>query len=179
MHELGKEQQKILRVSAIFIAIDRMCWQWAGLVMRIRPRYFIVAGVLCVFALVMSLNFTGFCYADLRYYSEQEFLNTAVQASFKWHDPSEPQTKTYNSLDEFYKENPNCCLLHRWGHEFVSDLRLLGFYTAVADIWYRAEKSGPEPFYLSYVSMNACSQVVKRRGIAKAYARPDWMKQGR
>ena len=131
------------------------------------------AGFLFLLGLTATLNVTGFCYAELRYYSDQDFIDNAARATVKWHHDSDPDTEIYDSLDEFYKLNPNCCVLRRWSDPFANDFRLLGFYVAVAEISYKAKNQGLEPFYSSYVSMNACGKVVKRRGISKDHAHVD------
>ena len=96
-------------------------------------------------------------------------LDTAVRANLK-HD------KTYESLEAFYAANPDCCVLHKWGHHFAHDFRLLGYYEAVADIWCRSNDpysaSSLNPFYHSYVSLNACGEITNNRGISERSSRP-------
>jgi hypothetical protein len=116
--------------------------------------------------LIMSLNFTGFCYPEMRYYGNQELLEIAINVNLKWHDPKAERSKIYKSLEEFKTINPNCCILFKWGHHFADPIvfRFFGFYQSVAEIWYRVKDSGPQEFYSSYIFMNACGKVVQYWG---------------
>jgi hypothetical protein len=121
--------------------------------------------VVCVFLSIELLNYTGFCWSEFRYYSDQDFLDAAVQANLKFQLAGDLRDKMYATLDQFYRENPNCCRLYKWGHDDVADFRLVGFYVAVAEIWYRALTEGPTPFYQTVVTLDACRRVNGNRGM--------------
>jgi len=113
-------------------------------------------------ALVEALNFTGFCYRDLRYLSDQEFIDKMVLYNLARHGPSSERNKTYGSLREFYQVNPQCCELHRWGDQFSDPIivRLVGFYRVVGHITYRSnDAAGVDNFYSAIVSANACGDI--------------------
>ena len=129
--------------------------------MRRPPRFpTAAAAILSAFAGVEFLNFTGFCYADMRYYSSEELIDRAIADRIRVHTPSYPDVKTYASVREFREANPNCCVLNVWGRDLFSDpifLRIFGYYRATADIWYRYSDTDPKyPFYQAYIHLDAC-----------------------
>jgi hypothetical protein len=84
---------------------------------------------------VEALNFSGFCWSDMKYRSDATLIDDAVERTLKLYSPQlGPITKRYTSLAEFHQLNPHCCILYRWGHLYASDFRLLGIYRAVADL---------------------------------------------
>jgi hypothetical protein len=124
----------------------------------------LLTGSLTVFE---SLNFTGFCYRQGRYLSREEFLDAAVRANLARHGPQNQRTKSYSSLADFYRLNPNCCAMHFWGHHFSAPIfvRLIGLYMAVAEIFYRTnDAAGVDNFYRSFVFINACGDVLRIGG---------------
>jgi hypothetical protein len=114
------------------------------------------------------LNFSGFCYSQFRYYSRSEMIDIAARYQIERRSSDEKHDR---SLDQFHQENPNCCSLYAWGHDFESSIvfRVVGFYRATAEIWYRvSDPDARYPFYRAYISMNACGRVVGYRGIQEA-----------
>lgn len=73
----------------------------------------------------------------------------------------------YRSIEEFKEKNSRCCTISRTNHEvtYVLD-RAIGATEVSINFWYRATQSGAEPFYLSYVVMNACGKPLASHGIA-------------
>ena len=135
-------------------------WPWAG-----------AAILIGAFAVIETLNFSGFCYREVRYLSNREFIDRAVRFNLQLHGPSNERKKVYSSLTEFYRLNPNCCILHNWGYPFADPIivRLVGLYIAVADIVYRTnDAAGVDNFYYSFVFMNACGDVVRDGGEPRA-----------
>jgi hypothetical protein len=123
--------------------------------------------------LVESLNFTGFCWEKMTYYNDHDLIDAAVQNDLKFYDPnSGPLTKKYNSLGDFHRINPNCCVLYRWGHGYASDFRIVGLYRVVVDAWFRSQDNGPVPFYQSLTVLNACAEPQWVTGSSQSYARP-------
>src|SRR4051812_6166251 len=117
-----------------------------------------VGPFLCVFLCIEYLNFSGFCYSQRRQLSDAELISAAVTENLRRHGPGSDRRKMYGSLDEFYRENSNCCLLNRWNIDPCGDsifFRLLGAYQVVVDVVYRInDGTGVEQFYKSTTVMN-------------------------
>src|SRR6266478_3225607 len=111
--------------------------------MKRRPlMYSLGAAILCTFTLIEYLNFTGFCYAQRRYFGEQELVDFAIKREI------------YGSVEDFHKVNPNCCILYRWGHPDLAEgiwVRSFGWYISVAEIWYRLSTKSPSKFFRAHV----------------------------
>jgi hypothetical protein len=128
-----------------------------------------VAGaIVAVIIVVEYLNFTGFCYTDKRYHSDQELTDFAITRALEFgkdtDSPEEP--KIYRSIDEFHEVNPDCCVLYKWGHPGQEEgiwVRIFGWYISVAEISYLNKTSGQERFYQAEVYMSACGEI-KRIG---------------
>lgn len=120
------------------------------------------------------LNSTGFCYAERRYLQDRELIDKGI--AYNLANPhSASDLISYSTLGDFYRANPNCCVLHRTGHYTVEDsplYRLLGWYESVAEIWYKRTLGGLEPYYRSYVALDACGRVVNRLGPFERGPRP-------
>jgi hypothetical protein len=116
------------------------------------------AAILVGFLGIQFLNFTGFCYRDMRYYSSLELIDRAI--AYRIQGTPRANVKAYASVREFHELNPNCCALHAWGpdlFQYPIFLRGFGFYRAVADLWYRYSDTDPTyPFYQAYISLDAC-----------------------
>ncbi len=52
-------------------------------------------------ALVMLGSFSGYCYKDLRHYSDRDIMDIAVRATLERGAVSGKQNKIYNSFEEF------------------------------------------------------------------------------
>jgi hypothetical protein len=127
------------------------------------PRAQRIAGLslLVIFLLFEFLNFTGFCYREVRYPSDKELLDAAVrrlmsESKLMGDDPIE-----YDSPEKLFQENPNCCSISRWGHQFSYPIgfRILGFYESIAQVAYKFSSRGPLPVIEAYISMNACGKT--------------------
>jgi hypothetical protein len=139
---------------------------------RRRPGRYVLLVFLTVLAVVQFLNFTGFCYSQGRYYSDQDVLDLAIAHTVTPKDPE--RSKLYSSAQEFRDQNPNCCILHRWGDPLLDPIwvRFFGFYVAVADIWFKApDAQSIYGFYNSFVPVNACGRILKVQGIQEQTAR--------
>jgi hypothetical protein len=119
------------------------------------------------FAWVQYLNFSGFCYSQKRYLSDQELLNVAVQHNIdrdKFYFKDQIQ---YGSIAEFLQLNPNCCALFRRSHHmFAEDIwvRAFGWYVVIAEVFYKIQPSGPDNYYYSYITLDACGKVLEQSG---------------
>jgi hypothetical protein len=115
-----------------------------------------------LFALIQYLNFTGFCYRELRYHSDQELIDAAVKYSLKY-NKFDPGRLRYSSLAEFYDANPKCCKVHRWGHDLVDGLwtRLFGWHVTVVELKYKIRRQGPKDRFSADVALMACGGVVE------------------
>jgi hypothetical protein len=127
--------------------------------------------VLLLLACFEFLNFTGFCYSQGRYLSDQELVEIAIKRNVPSLSGTRESTgnNMYTSLEDFYRQNPDCCELAKWGHHFTNNIavRFFGFYVAVAEIWYRVSSGEKYNYYDSYVLMNACGKIVGTKGIQK------------
>jgi hypothetical protein len=115
------------------------------------------------------LNFTGFCWADLRYYSDRELINAAIGYELRMNEAADyvKDRKRYQSLEEFLAVNRDCCRVYRWGHPLELDgvwVRVFGWYIAVVNILYRLRDDGPRQFFDRYSFVNACGKVMNRMG---------------
>jgi hypothetical protein len=81
----------------------------------------------------------------------------------------DPGLIKYQSIEEFKEKNKNCCKVERTHFEVTYALdRAIGQTEVAVTFWYRAASLGAEPFYLSYVIMNACGKPLTSRGITMA-----------
>lgn len=75
----------------------------------------------------------------------------------------------YRSVDDFKQKNKRCCAINRAHFEETSALeRIFGATEVSVDFLYRAEREGSEPFYRSYVVMDACGKVLASHGLSLA-----------
>lgn len=125
--------------------------------------------------LLEYLNFTGFCYSQGRYYSDEQLIDIAISDITRTHSPSNPEkNKRYESVGEFRQQNPECCIVYNYGHPFLDPIwvRIFGFYRVLVEVWYRAnESSGIDNFYDSLTSFDACGQIIRRQGIPESRSR--------
>jgi len=137
-----------------------------------KPRYMMYlvgVAILCTFTLVEYLNFTGFCYAQRRYFSEQELVDFAIKQVIHFSDLVTSQVhdrEVYGSVEDFHKLNSNCCILHRGGHQDLEEgvwVRSFGWHISVVEIWYRLSAEPPNEFFHASVFMSACGEI-KRIG---------------
>jgi hypothetical protein len=143
----------------------------------------VCAVVGCAIALAEYPNFSGYCRSQQRYLSDAELIASAIKNNLARHSPeaNSSRQKSYASIDEFYQQNPNCCVLHRWdsgpfGNSVL--LRFFGFYEALVDIFYRINDSAAvDNFYGSMSIVDSCGRVMEVRGspypeeMAKVFAR--------
>jgi hypothetical protein len=115
-----------------------------------------------LFALIQYLNFTGFCYRELRYHSDQELIDAAVKYSLKYNE-FDPGRLRYSSLADFYAANPKCCRIYRWGHHLLDDglwTRLFGWHTTLVTLDYKVAPQGPKDTFSAGVVLMQCGGVV-------------------
>ncbi len=139
--------------------------------MKRRPlMYSFGAAILCTFTLIEYLNFTGFCYAQRRYFGEQELVDFAIKRAIHFSDlvtSDVREREIYGSVEDFHKVNPNCCILYRWGHPDLAEgiwVRSFGWYISVAEIWYRLSTKSPSKFFRAHVFMSACGEIKDVQG---------------
>jgi hypothetical protein len=140
----------------------------------------------CLFGVPQFLNFTGFCYGEGRYYSDEEFIDIAIKYNLSRLDSIKgplnyKKPRVYRSPRELIEQNPNCCLIYRWGGgDPAADGiwgRIVGFYIVVADIWFKANDSNDstanDNYYNSLVSMNAegCGRTQHNRALTSQCSR--------
>jgi hypothetical protein len=143
----------------VFLAAVRLLRRRAVIISSL---VFLFAG----FAIIQYLNFSGFCYRDMRYLSDNELIESAIRYNIQ-HPHSAPDLIEYTSIDEFHRLNPDCCRVYRDGHYTLTEgtwPRFYGWYISVAEVWYRRKQFGPDPYYRSYVAVNACGRAMSRHG---------------
>jgi hypothetical protein len=153
---------------------------WSSWMTRMRMFFLIAVAAVCMLAAWEYLNFTGFCYGQHRYLSDQEMIDAAVlyeintNARYHVQDVRDNPgwTKKYASIAEFHKENPHCCTVWRWG--FPGNygegiwVRAFGWYVAWVDLEFRTRDSGQKQFYSASVSVNQCGKVMEDFGSASS-----------
>jgi hypothetical protein len=123
------------------------------------------------------LNFTGFCWADLRYHSDRELINAAIRYELHMNEAADyvKDRKRYKSVEEFLAVNRDCCRVYRWGHNLQLDgilVRVFGWYISVANIWYRLRDDGPNQFFNRYTFINACGEIMNQMGSEYPFGPP-------
>jgi hypothetical protein len=133
-----------------------------------RVRIGIVAALLCVLMVVEVLNVSGFCYRKMRYVSEKELINSAVMLNLARHDPHGERNKMYETLDDFFRANPNCCKVSYY-NQFIAPLaRLFGLYEVAVSVHYKISDTNEKYKYYSVdVLMSACGGIVRKLGTAE------------
>ena len=126
----------------------------------------------CLFILILSLNYTGFCYRELRYLSDEEFLIAAIS-----YEASKGNMIIINTSEKsarsFLKVYPNCCSLERHNHWILASPieRFFGFYFLVVDIRYAlnegalAQAPNDGRYYNAHIGIHACGNILKSIGI--------------
>ena len=120
--------------------------------------------------LVEYLNFSGFCYPQRRYLSSDDLIASAVKDSMRRHAPvpNSPSQIGYASLEDFNRQNHNCCDINRWSTSGLAGPvwgRTLGYYEALVSITFRtAEGDGADNFYTSMTAVDSCGGVHRSYG---------------
>jgi hypothetical protein len=132
----------------------------------------VVVGVVVLFE---SLNFTGFCYSEGCFFSDEQFIDSAILYNINARSLTPGPQKRYDSIEEFKRLNPDCCEVRRSGDPFLDPIwwnRIFGFYTVMVDLWYRTnEAGGPDAFYNSLISFDACGRRGEAFGITENHDR--------
>lgn len=85
--------------------------------------FLFVGGVLLILFLYFGLNYSGFCFAEKRYLSNEEKIKAVFDYQNKRTDllirvnveRSSNKYIKYESFNEYIKENPNCCEVNPGG----------------------------------------------------------------
>ena len=134
--------------------------------MGLRRKFIILGVVVCGIGLFEYLNFSGFCYRERRYLRDEDLLNIAVRHAIARIDRIADHV-TYNSIEEFYAVNPNCCRIYKEGHWILPEgiwVRAFGWYVSVARVWYKVKEASPRNFYDALISLDACGKVLQMDG---------------
>lgn len=119
----------------------------------------------------LTLNASGVCISQARYWSDDELIEVAVRAlaQARYVDESKRIWKEMAiddsevAVQKFLKDNPRCCSLTRHG-EFTWD-------TVQVELNYARHPVRPEsrrdPYYTQYVAVSTCGEfVTSGRGIS-------------
>lgn len=135
----------------------------------------LVLAVVGVLAVVEYLNFTGYCYSQKRYLTDEELIDFAIPQVIGFANlvTSEVQNRlTYNSVEDFHQHNLNCCGLHKWGHADADDgiwVRAVGWYISVAEISFRLSDQPSAKYFDATIFFTACGEIKEMRGYVKSY----------
>jgi hypothetical protein len=144
----------------------------------IRSNRLAIRSVLIAVVAFELLNLTNFCYRDLRYYSEHDWIDRAVKENLRRHDPQGARNKSYSSLEEFYSQNEHCCriiyftkLIYTPHLLEVSPLtRLLCVKEFLVTVHYRSSDTEQKyKYYESFVRMNSCGDILGVMGTQNDY----------
>lgn len=101
----------------------------------------------CV-AVVVYLYCSGFCFSELRYLGDKDFITQAIQ-----HNAYKIGVRdTPEAIEAFLGANPNCCAVYRNG-------MLSGFRSVEVELNFmdRSKSSvGNPPYYRQYVEITSC-----------------------
>jgi hypothetical protein len=106
-------------------------------------------------------------------YGDERLIDTAIRheisSGMRDIDLHPDDLIDYRSLDEFKQKNKRCYMISRAHFEETNALeRAFGATEVSVDFWYQAKREGSEPFYRSYVVMNACRKVLASHGLSLA-----------
>src|SRR3954452_10054553 len=100
-------------------------------------RALVILAIVCgsTVAAIEVLNFSGFCYPKRRYFSGAELIESAIKDNFSRHSPRSQtgRQKMYTSIEDFHRQNQDCCEINRWiDRPFGTPLllRFFGVYDA-------------------------------------------------
>lgn len=130
----------------------------------------IALGIIAVF---QYLNFTGFCYSEWRYPSDQDLIDTVIRYEIDHISTYylARGAKKYASVEEFHQLNPICCRVNKWGdlqfglwrRRYVILRRVFGQEILTIELWYRFSDEEPNKFSRAYYLIDACGKV--REGV--------------
>ena len=110
-----------------------------------------------------GMNYTGYCHAEGRYLSDEDFIQAAILGNISDMniDGSE------ESIRNFHTKNPTCCSVDRNSQMASSTLEsLLGFYYVVVEINYDIKKDNYNKlqtkkfdFYRRYIEVTSCGNM--------------------
>lgn len=136
-----------------------------------------IKSLLLVTAIVLAIglsvieyfNFTGYCYAEARYLSDDELIETVI-AGFLKHVPDTAEIVQYSSVEDVLARNPDCCAVHR-RHRGVFEpllpgiwVRTFGWYIAAVEVAYRYRETPSMNYLDSFTLVNACGRIGERLG---------------
>jgi hypothetical protein len=163
----GRRRARVHRCSLFPILLQL----WDCGMKRGAPFVFLPITLVVAFGFEL-LNFTNFCYRDMRYYDPGELVDIAIKLNLARFDPNGERNKPYESIETFRVENPNCCkLLYSDEMMGVSPMaRLFGTNEVVARVYYKMSDTADEyQYYDSLVKMNSCGDVLRRMGTPEQY----------
>jgi hypothetical protein len=130
-----------------------------------------------VLATIEYLNFSGFCYSQMRWLSDADLIRHAIQYNLQRAPTKEAGDTRYDSVEAFLDRNQNCCKVLRQDRgEFEGVLegrwvRLFGWYILVVRVWYQIKEVGPNNFVDSSIAMTSCGQFSERHAFLTSRSR--------
>src|SRR5258707_1127248 len=68
--------------------------------------------VMMAIATFEVMNFTNFCYRDLRYYGSDKLIRIAIQENINQYDQNGERNKMYSDARDVIAKNDGCCRLY-------------------------------------------------------------------
>jgi hypothetical protein len=116
--------------------------------------------LLCAVSLLEFLNFTGFCYSQQRYLTDDDFFLAAKKRtldSLKIY----PGQIVYDSVEALDRANPRCCKIDREGGDpQESWARAFGWHVVDVEVRIKANDQLDKPYYRTTVSLSSCGRVL-------------------
>jgi hypothetical protein len=131
----------------------------------------VVIGIVLAIGLsvIEYLNFTGYCYAEARYLSDDELIKAVIANALR-HVPDTAEITHYSSIDDLLAKNPDCCAVHRQDRGVFEGLlpgiwvRTFGWYIAAVEVAYRYRETPSMNYLDSFTLVNACGRIGERLG---------------
>jgi hypothetical protein len=145
--------------------------QLSGKVMHGIKSLLVVAAIVLAIgvSLIEYLNFTGYCYAETRYLSDDELIRAVIANALK-HTPDTVGTIHYSSIEDVLAKNADCCAVHREHRGIFEPLlpgrwvRIFGWYVAAVEVQYRYRKMTSTNYLDSFTLVSACGGIGERLG---------------
>ena len=105
---------------------------------------------------VLALNYSGFCYSQLRWMSNDEYIRRAVEE--RW---SRGYLRDrYSSVDDFLARRPRCCTVYRFSNPMTDKWSSVNLISprAVVTVSYPAVEDGEHLLYEAKIIVKACGK---------------------
>ncbi len=129
-----------------------------------------------------KLEYNGYCKKDGKTRSPQELMDKFVSNIIAKQAAHGFNYIQYDSVPDFYKQNPICCVLFAWQNPkesswgFQSTDKLFGLLVSderyQVGISYRSKISDPKPYIGGYPIIDACAETAEEDARSSEYYEP-------